>query len=193
MSSAKSYFRRMGIGKKHRYESQADLKDMTREEILRIDPKDIGLYIETETGGIPLTGDEKKSLTRLLAIKRFEKENPSAISKRDKLINDFEKREGWISNSEMNNLIIDTTKKMEYDNLDDKEMENRLLALNNKSRVHLTEEEKLWRRFKDVERGGKNKTRKHRKSKTKRKIYIKSKINKRVSKKSRRNLRKRKL
>lgn len=191
MSSAKSYFRRMGIGKKHRYESQADLKDMTREEILRIDPKDIGLYIETETGGIPLTGDEKKSLTRLLAIKRFEKENPSAISKRDKLINDFEKREGWVSNPEMNRLIIDTTKKMEYDKLADKKMENRLLVLSNKPVVPLTEEEELWGSLEKL--GGKNKTRKHRKSKTKRKMYIKSKINKRVSKKSRRNFRKRKL
>lgn len=193
MSSAKSYFRRMGIGKKHRYESQSDLKDMTREEIVRIDPKDIGLYVETETGGIPLTGDKKKSLTRLLAIKRFEKENPSAISKRDKLINDFEKREGWVSNPEINRLIIDTTKKMEYDKLADKKMENRLLALSNKPVVPLTEEEELWGSLEKLEGGGKHKTRKHRRSKTKRKIYIKSKTNKRFSKKSKKNFRKRKL
>ena len=118
--SAKSYFRSIGIGKKHRYESQADLKDMTREEIVRIDPKDIGLYIETETGDIPLTGDKKKALTRLLAIKRLEKESPSAANQRDKIINDFEKREGWVSNPEVDRLIIDTTKQVEYDKLADK-------------------------------------------------------------------------
>jgi hypothetical protein len=111
--SYKSYFRR-AVGKKHTYETQSDLKDMSREAILRIDPKDIGTYVETETGGIPLTGDKKKALTRLLAIKRFEKENPSAINGRDKLISDFEKREGWVSNPEVNKLIIDTTKEMEY-------------------------------------------------------------------------------
>lgn len=195
MSSAKSYFRRMGIGKKHRYESQADLQNMTREEILRIDPKDIGSYIETETGDIPLTGDKKKALTRLLAIKRLEKESPSAVSQRDKIINDFEKREGWVSNPEVDRLIIDTTKQMEYGKLSDKKMGNRLLALGDKPIVPLTEEEELWDSLENLEKGGRIKTRKHRRSKTKRKSYKskKSKTNKKRSKKSRKSLRKRKV
>lgn len=195
MSSAKSYFRRMGIGKQHRYETQADLKDMTREEIVRIDPKDIGSYIETETGDIPLTGDKKKALTRLLAIKRLEKETPSAASQRDKIINDFEKREGWVSNPEVDRLIIDTTKQVEYGKLADKKMENRLLALGDKPTVPLTEEEELWDSLENLEKGGRIKTRKHRRSKTKRRTYKskKSKTNKRMSKKSRKGLRKRKV
>jgi hypothetical protein len=195
MSSAKSYFRRMGIGKQHRYETQADLKDMTREEIVRIDPKDIGSYIETETGDIPLTGDKKKALTRLLAIKRFEKDTPSAASQRDKIINDFEKREGWVSNPEVDRLIIDTTKQVEYGKLADKKMENRLLALGDKPTVPLTEEEELWDSLENLEKGGRIKTRKHKRSKTKRRTYKskKSKTNKRMSKKSRKSLRKRKV
>ena len=192
--SAKSYFRRMGIGKQHRYETQADLKDMTREEIVRIDPKDIGSYIETETGDIPLTGDKKKALTRLLAIKRFEKDNPSAANQRDKIINDFEKREGWVSNPEVDRLIMDTTKQVEYGKLADKKMENRLLALGDKPTVPLTEEEELWDSLENLEKGGR-KTRKYRKSKTKRRPYKskKSKTNKRKSKISRKSLRKRKV
>jgi phosphorylcholine metabolism protein LicD len=184
----------MGIGKKHKYESQADLKDMTREEIVRIDPKDIGLYVETETGDIPLTGDKKKALTRLLAIKRLEKENPSASSQRDKLINDFEKREGWVSNPEVDRLIIDTTKQVEYGKLADKKMGNRLLALGDKPIVPLTEEEELWDSLENLEKGGR-KTRKYRKFKTKRRPYKskKSKTNKRKSKISRKSLRKRKV
>lgn len=195
MSSAKSYFRRMGIGKQHRYETQADLKDMTREEIVRIDPKDIGSYIETETGDIPLTGDKKKALTRLLAIKRFEKDTPSAASQRDKIINDFEKREGWVSNPEVDRLIIDTTKQVEYGKLADKKMENRLLALGDNPTVPLTEEEELWDSLENLEKGGRIKTRKHKRSKTKRRTYKskKSKTNKRMSKKSRKSLRKRKV
>jgi hypothetical protein len=151
----------MGIGKKHRYETQADLKDMSREEILRIDPKDIGSYIETETGDIPLTGDKKKSLNRLLAIKRLEKESPSAANQRDKIINDFEKREGWVSNPEVDRLIIDTTKQVEYGKLADKKMGNRLLALGDKPIVPLTEEEELWDSLENLEKGGR-KTRKRR-------------------------------
>lgn len=64
--SYKSYFRR-AVGKKHTYETQADLKDMSREAILRIDPKDIGTYVETETGGIPLTGDKKKGVDAVIS------------------------------------------------------------------------------------------------------------------------------
>ena len=55
MSSLKSYFR-----KKHRYETQADLKNMTAEQIVNIDPKDVGFYIEQETGGVPLEGVKKR-------------------------------------------------------------------------------------------------------------------------------------
>ena len=66
--SAKSYFRRMGIGKQHRYETQADLQDMTREEIVRIDPKDIGLYIETETGDRSGVPEEIKNSAELFSL-----------------------------------------------------------------------------------------------------------------------------
>ena len=56
--------------KKHNYETQADLQGLSVEEIIRIDPKDIGFYIEEETGGNPLTGDKLKALNKLLAFKR---------------------------------------------------------------------------------------------------------------------------
>ena len=60
-----SFFR-----KKHKYETQSDLQGLSVEEIIRIDPKDIGFYIEEETGGNPLTGDKLKALKKLLAFKR---------------------------------------------------------------------------------------------------------------------------
>jgi len=34
---------------------------MTAEQIVSLNPSDVGSYIETETGGIPLTGVKKKS------------------------------------------------------------------------------------------------------------------------------------
>ena len=56
--SLKSYFR-----KKHKYETQADLKDLTAEQIVSLNPSDVGSYIDNETGGIPLTGVKKRTTT----------------------------------------------------------------------------------------------------------------------------------
>lgn len=128
-------------------------------------------------------------MTRLLAIKRFEKENPSAINGRDKLISDFEKREGWVSNPQVDRLIIDTTKEMEYNKVGEKNMENRLRALGDKPIIPLTKEENFWERMEELEKGGKRKTRKNRKSKTKRRKIKGSK----KMRKPRKSLRKRKL
>ena len=90
---------------------------------------------------------------------------------------------------------MDTTKQVEYGKLADKKMENRLLALGDKPTVPLTEEEELWDSLENLEKGGRIKTRKHKRSKTKRRTYKskKSKTNKRMSKKSRKSLRKRKV
>ena len=68
--SLKSYFR-----KDHKYKTQADLKDMTAEQIVSLNPSDIGFYVETETGGIPLTGVKKRALFNLLARKKLEKKS----------------------------------------------------------------------------------------------------------------------
>ena len=57
--------------KKHKYETQTDLQNLSVEEIIRIDPKDIGFYIEEETGSNPLTGDKLKALNKLLAFTPF--------------------------------------------------------------------------------------------------------------------------
>jgi len=63
-----SFFR-----KKHRYETQADLKDMTAEQIVNLNPKDVGTYLENETGGIPLEGQKRRAMFTLLNIKKREK------------------------------------------------------------------------------------------------------------------------
>ena len=46
--------------KKHKYGTQADLKDLTAEQIVSLNPSEVRSYIENETGGIPLTGVKKK-------------------------------------------------------------------------------------------------------------------------------------
>jgi hypothetical protein len=68
MSSLKSYLRQT-FGKSHKYETQADLKDMTAEQIVNIEPEEVGFYLRDETGGIPLEGVKRNAMNTLLSIK----------------------------------------------------------------------------------------------------------------------------
>ena len=159
MSSLKSYFR-----KKHKYETQADLKDMTAEKIVSLNPSEVGYYIEEETGGVPLEGVKKKALWTLLAIKKQNKATPNEMA-RQKAITNFLEREGIRPDPEVDRLIANTQTEMAQENmskmreqLDLKDMTNRLRALDNKPPIQDTEEESIVRRLKNL--GGKRKSKK---------------------------------
>ena len=154
MSSLKSFFR-----KKHRYETQADLKDMTAEQIVNLNPKDVGTYLENETGGIPLEGQKRRAMFTLLNIKKREKETPNATAKQ-RAITSFLEREGIKSNPEVDKLIADTQTEMVQEDMakikeqiEIKDMTNRLRALDNKPPIPDTEEEAMVRRL--LKLGGK--------------------------------------
>ena len=154
MSSLKSYFR-----KKHRYETQADLKNMTAEQIVNIDPKDVGFYIEQETGGVPLEGVKKKAMWSLLSIKRHNKPTPNERA-RQGAISRFLDTEGIRTNPEVDRLIANTQTEMVQENmarmreqLESKDMTNRLRALDNRPPIPDTEEEAMVRRIQNL--GGK--------------------------------------
>ena len=159
MSSLKSYFR-----KKHRYETQADLKDMTAEQIVNIDPKDVGFYIEQETGGVPLEGVKKKAMWSLLSIKRHNKPTPNERA-RQGAISRFLDTEGIRPNPEVDNLIANTHTEMAQENmakmreqLELKDMTNRLRALDNRPPIPDTEEESMARRLNGLQGGKRRKT-----------------------------------
>ena len=154
MSSLKSYFR-----KKHRYETQADLKNMTAEQIVNIDPKDVGFYIEQETGGVPLEGVKKKAMWSLLSIKRHNKPTPNERA-RQGAISRFLDTEGIRPNPEVDRLIANTQTEMVQENmarmreqLESKDMTNRLRVLDNRPPIPDTEEEAMVRRIQNL--GGK--------------------------------------
>ncbi len=154
MSSLKSFFR-----KKHRYETQADLKDMTAEQIVNLNPKDVGTYLENETGGIPLEGQKRRAMFTLLNIKKREKETPNAKAKQS-AITSFLQREGIKSNPEVDAVIAQVKQEMvEEDNvkmqeqIDMKIFENRLRALDNKPPIPYTQEEEMFMRLQKL--GGK--------------------------------------
>jgi len=157
MSSLKSYFR-----KKHKYETQADLKDMTAEQIININPNEVGYYLEEETGGIPLEGVKRRAMFTLLSIKKREKETPNQRAKQG-AITSFLQREGIKSNPEVDRLIANAQSELVEENMEKirqkivlKNMENRLRALDNKPPVPYTEEENYVVRL-DALKAGKRK------------------------------------
>jgi hypothetical protein len=160
--SLKSYFR-----KDHKYKTQADLKDMTAEEIVSLNPSDIGFYVETETGGIPLTGVKKRALYNLLARKKIEKKTGINLKAREKIINEFLKREGLRNDQQVTKLLMDTDYKATSDRLQMKIMENRLRKLKDEPQIPYTDEEEMYLRFEKLRVGGKSRRRKvNRKRKT---------------------------
>jgi hypothetical protein len=165
--SLKSYFR-----KDHKYKSQADLKDMTAEEIVSLNPSDIGFYIETETGGIPLTGVKKRALFNLLARKKIEKKTGINIKAREKIINEFLQREGLRNDPHVTKLIMDTDYKISTDRLQMKLMENRLRKLKDEPQIPYTDEEKLYLRMQKLHVGGKSR-RRYRGKTRKQKVHTK--------------------
>lgn len=173
MSSLKSYFR-----KKHKYETQADLKDMTAEQIVSLNPSDVGTYIETETGGIPLTGVKKRALNNLLAQKRVEKESGPNPTARERVIDSFLKRENLRNDPEVDKLIVQTNAEVMGDKVRMKEMENRLRRLRDEPEIPYTEEEKTYLRLSKLNTGGKTKRRRRHRTK-KRKLYKKRRTHRR--------------
>jgi len=116
MSWVPSFLKR----KTHKYETQADLDKLTADEIIHLDPKEVGFYVEKNEGGVKLTGPKRTSMLRLLSIKRDEKNNPSLIRLRasvvDKLTN---------QNKEGEKLMRDTQAEIDSGNT----MRNRLTLL----------------------------------------------------------------
>lgn len=174
MSSLKSFFRK----KKHKYGTQADLKDMTAEQIVSLNPSDVGSYIENETGGVPLTGVKKRAMFNLLAQKRIEKESGANPVARERAIENFLQREGLINDPEVTDLVAKTTSKVMIDKVKEKEMQNRFKRLKNEPEIPYTEEEQRYLRLSKLNTGGKTKRRrrhrtKKRKSHRKRHTYRK--------------------
>jgi hypothetical protein len=169
MSSLKSYF-----GKKHKYESLADLirERPTPEEIIRTDPKDIRRDILDKPSGPPLSEQQTKALRRLLSIKKVEKETGVNLEARKREIDKFLQFE-----PQADALIVKTTGEVLKEQIEQKDLENRLRALRDEPIVPYTEEEELRIRQLELSKGGKR-TRKYNKKgsrKNKKRATIKNK------------------
>ena len=144
--------------KKHKYETQSDLQNLSVEEIIRIDPKDIGLYIEEETGGNPLTGNKLKALHKLLAFKR---NIPKGSPVPESMIQQFLNEDTQI------NKVIDENKQQTKNELQILDTQRGIDSLNNRMPQSVTKDESMKRKWTNL--GGRirtrTRTRKCRKSK----------------------------
>ena len=117
-----------------------------KEEIIRIDPKDIGLYIEEETGGNPLTGNKLKALHKLLAFKRnIPKGSPVPESMIQQFLNE---------DTQINKVIDETKSKMIQENKQQTKNELQILdtqrgidSLNNRMPQSVTKDESMKRKW----------------------------------------------
>jgi hypothetical protein len=150
--------------KKHKYETQSDLQNLSVEEIIRIDPKDIGLYIEEETGGNPLTGDKLKAMNKLLAFKRnIPKGRPVPESMIQQFLNEDKQTKQLINLA--TSEIVKENKQKTIDDLKMLDLTRGVDALNNRMPEPITKDESIKRKWTNL--GGR--TRKLRKSKKLRK------------------------
>jgi len=176
--SVRSFFR-----KKHKYDKQSDLDNMTAEQIISLDPKDVSSHIDNDTGGIPLKGIKQKALFNLLAYKKASKELGADPELRLKQIDTFLKRENLRRDPEATKLMVETDNEIMHDQITQKNLENRLRKLKDQQEIPYTKDEELYLRLQKLKIGGKRKrqTRKLRREKTKRKnrLYKRRRTNRR--------------
>jgi hypothetical protein len=152
--------------KKHKYETQSDLQGLSVEEIIRIDPSDIGFYIVEETGGKPLTGDKLKALNRLIAFKR---NIPKGRPVPESMIQQFLNQDAEINKmmGEATNELVKENKQQTINDLKMLDLNRGVDSLNNRMPQPVTKDESVKRKWTNL--GGRTrkrrKTRKQRKSK----------------------------
>jgi hypothetical protein len=150
------------FGKQHEYNTQADLVNMSPEDIVRLEPCDVPSYIIDRPGSRPLDNMQLKALRVLLQIKQDEKAMRPPINKtgRDTRINKFLGIDD--QTREVSSLLKETMDDMAKEDsetairlLQEKDLRNRLAKLNGLKLVPYTDADNITRRFMEVNKGGK--------------------------------------
>lgn len=182
MSMFKSVF-----GKKHKYETLADLirERSTPEEIVRTDPKDINSAIMEQHSDVTLNEQQKRALLTLLGIKRQEKLSGVNLAARERVIMQFLQFQPQVDAliAETTGEIVKETNKLLKEQIEQKDLENRLRALRNELPIPYTVEEEIYKRKLGLKKGGRG-TRKYKRSSRK--------YNKKLSRKNKKKAVKRK-
>ena len=154
--------------KQHKYDKQAQLQNLTAEQIVNLNPIEVSSTIDKETSGVQLPEQKRRAMYTLLAIKTAHKQRPDEKA-RQSAINRFLVTEGIRSNPELDSLISNATQELVEENnkklmdqIEMKSIENRLRILRGESPIPYTEEEDTFCKLHKgkLHKGGKRKTRK---------------------------------
>jgi hypothetical protein len=109
-----TFLQKMGLSKTHKYESTLPLELMSVEQILNIDPKDVGFNIRGKEGVRELEhGEKSKALAFLLLIKENEQNHTWNKKDRETHIKEYLATEKKINNTRENNVnnLVENTQK----------------------------------------------------------------------------------
>ena len=109
-----TFLQKMGVSKTHKYESTLPLELMSVEQILNIDPEDVGFDIRGKEGVRELEhGEKSKALAFLLLIKENEQNHTWNKEDRETHIKKYLTTEKKINNTRENNVnnLVENTKK----------------------------------------------------------------------------------
>ena len=119
------------IGKKHIYKTQADLRGMSAEQIINLEPDDVKGTIGENDEEHRLEGDERSAMNSLLSIKRIEKSGKNK-QMRQHLIKKFLQSHNIIPNPEVDALMKSTEEEVKNDKKFINDTINRLNQLGGK-------------------------------------------------------------
>lgn len=108
-----TFLQKMGLSKTHKYESPLQFKNFSVEQILNIDPNDVGFNIREKEGVELEHGEKSKALAFLLLIKENEKKHIWNKEDRETHIKKYLATEKEINNTRENNVnnLVENTKK----------------------------------------------------------------------------------
>ena len=128
-----SFFQKIGLSKTHKYESTLPLEHFSVEQILRIDPKDVGFNIREKEGIRKLEDAEKsKALAYLLLIKENEKKGIWKEEDRNKHIEKYLETESKLNEQvrrQENSLIKNAQEEVKTEQRFARDMQGRLNEL----------------------------------------------------------------
>ena len=148
--------------KNYKYKDPNDFKNMTVEEIIKTDPKEIKSNIISMKEIENLSPKQKEALNKLVSIKKIEKELKITPEMRRNYIEKYLSKEKAIDD-----LLIKVNNERLDDQIFEKDTKNGLNRIGNLPEEPYTEEEELYLRNKNLKKkGGKrNKTKKIKKDK----------------------------
>ena len=140
--------------KNHKYKNPNDFKNMTIEEIIKTDPKDIKSNIIDKEEIINLSSTQREALRKLVAIKKLEKKLKVTEEKKKEIRNNY--INNYLSEkASVINLLVKSNTEVDKEDLFTKDIEDRSNKLKDKPTTPNTVYQKFALRNETLKRGGK--------------------------------------